>query len=228
MKTFKRVFVTLNAQVDQILNTLEHHDAVAAAAINEVAGALARTRTERQQLRRDLATWAKSAEDARNEERLWANRARSSQNDNPQLAQDCVRRMLAAQRRSVDLDARSAKGRELDDKLTHDIDQIDGRLGDLRQKRRELRTREARSSAMLAAANHGTDDGVFERWEGKVQHSEVVAAITDEAPQDPILAHFTAAEEEQEIREALARLMTEPNQTNQANETNQSKQAGQK
>jgi len=199
MRIFKRVSQSVSFGFESLLDSLENQEAVARATIREVEAGAGRVRVRRQAIERELAgLGARGAELAREAE-LWKERATRLAADT-ETALECLRRRKLALAEQQALEGRAEAQRALLQQIRGDEHAIAAKLGELRQREAALVSREALAGAEAAAGGLAGVDGVFDRWEARVQASGASAASSaGPAPADA----FERGLSEQEERAAL-------------------------
>ena len=99
---------------------------------------------------RDLGGFVAEAQEATT---TWRERARRIAGEDEESAIECLRRSKAAERRATRLARRAAEHERVEGQLARDVQDVDQRLGGLKEQRNLLRTRQARAEALTCVAH---------------------------------------------------------------------------
>jgi phage shock protein A len=174
MRVFHRLQQTLSIHVGSLLDQVENQEAVVLATIREVERGGARVRIHRKGCQRRIDELERAIEQHEADARLWRDRARRLKDDR-EKAIECVRRVRAAEALAATAREQVAKQKDLLESLLEDERVIEEKLGDLKRRRAQLSSRQARTDAQAGVADLGDIDGVFDRWEARIEEREVVA-----------------------------------------------------
>jgi len=85
---------------------------------------------------------------------------------------------------------------------------VDGKLGELKQKRASLVSREARAVAVNATAGEASSEleSVFDRWQARIEEREAGGVARPAAP-DAFARSLSAEEERAQLEQELAALL---------------------
>lgn len=178
MGFFKRITATFAANIDSAIATMENHNAVVEASLNELRGAAAKSKARLRRIR---------AEGERLEARLavlhdqagqWQTRAMRYADDDEERALECLRRKRAVLEESATTARTLESQRSLIAKLSASIERIDARHRELEQTRTLMQSRE-RAAVATRTVNEaqrfvGTIDidDTIERWEARIAEFE--------------------------------------------------------
>lgn len=199
-KWFQRCQITLSSRVDHVLNRVENHEAVVAAAIGEAREHAARARVKLNRVRRDGEQLRQRAAQLGSDARRWEERAVATAQSDRDAARECLRRKRLAGEEKVRLEAEATAHATTERQLAEDIRRVEERVRELQRRRHTLSARAERAEATLAAAPDedgllsGIED-VFERWEGRLTAQEIHAELP--------LDHFAEGYERAEDQAAL-------------------------
>ena len=116
--------------------------------------------------------------------------------------------MRAAESAKVFVLDQLEKQRDLLKSIREDERVIEDKLAELKRRRAQLSSREARSDAQTGVEALGDIDGVFDRWEARIEEREVVSeARTSES--DGFARTLTDEEESAALAADLERLIAE-------------------
>ncbi|MDD9944778.1 MAG: hypothetical protein OXU20_27300 [Myxococcales bacterium] len=206
MRVFQRLRHTVSVGIDSLLDQVENQQAVATASIREVEQGLGRIRVHRKRCERRVAELEQAVEKLSVDAQQWRERTLRFREDRPRALQ-CMRRLRAAEseraRRQTELESQ----RVLAERITRDERAVEVRLSELRGRCAELSTREARSQAM-ATAEPGIDlDGVFDRWEARLEGAD--DGLCKSASPDVFADDLARDEEAEDLQAQLDRMLSE-------------------
>jgi phage shock protein A len=173
MRAFHRLKQTLSVSIESLLDQVENQDAVVLATIREVEQGASRVRIHRKQCERRIDTLEKTIQEQSAEARVWRDRARRLK-DERDKALECVRRARKVEASTVSANEQLEKQKELLETIREDERVIEEKLDELRRRRSQLSSREARTDAHSGVQSLGDIDGVFDRWEARIEEREVV------------------------------------------------------
>jgi len=218
VKRFRIWTAGLLSRVDWMVSQVENHEALAQGAIAEVTRAAARARVQLVRVREDGARLRRQLGETHETEKLWRDRARRTAAEDEARALECLRRSKRAERRAAEMERRVDEHERAEKQLAQDVAAVDERLGQLKEKRNLLRTRESRAQALAtvrsADAPFGCDVGeLFDRWEAQVTErefaGECASLATSELDDDAFEDEFVTAEENENLRAELDDLLRE-------------------
>lgn len=207
---------SLVSRVDWMVSQFENHEALAQSAIREVQQAAARARVQLARVRQDGVRLQEQVAQAIEAERVWRERARSSASQDEARALECLRRSKRAARLAAELRNRAEQHQRAEKQLAQDVQAVDERLSQLKEKRNLLRTRQSRAEALSQVRGVGAsvaeDIGeLFDRWETRVTERELEGECalpgSSLTAEDAFAAEFEAAEETDALRQELAELV---------------------
>ncbi|MGR8935424.1 MAG: PspA/IM30 family protein [Gammaproteobacteria bacterium] len=208
MNTIKRLFVSIKSQIDHVADDFENHEALAAAAIEDLQAVAGKTRLQLHRLGKMSVHYAQQLQAQQEQARLWAERALKSRQQDEQKALQCVKRLRQTRRHIELLEQQCRETAEQEAKMRAELQAIQEQLQMLQSKKEILSARQHRAclhgawtdsrSAALREAQ-----SIFERWEGSVVGSEF------EAPEDLERDSFAEAFEQEEDELALKAMLDE-------------------
>ncbi|MBN66451.1 MAG: hypothetical protein CMM94_02650 [Rickettsiales bacterium] len=210
MNLFTRISATLTGSLDSLVSQFENHEAVAAAAIDEVRAAVAkanvrteRTRKERIKLEERIHTLARQASQ-------WSERAKEVAAHDEPRALACLARKRAAEEQHTALKEALSQQLETEHTMQAQLHELEKRLQQLQQQHQLMRSRQSSSDAMrtiqrLQTPNNEAIDDVFERWEMQLAASDYLYDTHPES--DTLESDFLAAEEQASLKAELDQLM---------------------
>jgi phage shock protein A len=209
MSRMKRWTMSVTSWVDGMLAQVENHEASVSGAIGRVRQATARSRVQLKRVERDQQTLRETLRDEERAVEAWRSRAKSS--DDETAALECLRRHKAAQQRVLRLQQRLAEHERCHKELSDGVRVLNGRLGELSERKNLIRTRQSRAEAAHGMAGTagpiGDLEDVFERWEARVGEIEIASECAD--PVDAFEAELDAADESATLRLELEELRAE-------------------
>jgi phage shock protein A len=207
MRVFHRLKQTLSVTIESLLDQVENQEAVVVATIREVEQGGSRVRIHRKGCERRIDVLERTIEQQTAEAELWRERARRLESDRDK-ALECVRRLRAAGALRASASEQLEKQKELLATIREDERVIEEKLAELRRRRAQLSTREARAGAQAGVETLGDIDGVFDRWEARIEEREVVAEARS-VDKDGFARNLTEEEERDAVSAELDRLLAE-------------------
>ncbi|MEO6599647.1 MAG: hypothetical protein ABIQ16_07225, partial [Polyangiaceae bacterium] len=186
---------------------IQNHEADVAAIIREVERGSVRVRAQRFAAERSLRQLEQTQATLRAECKSWQERALRLRADHAE-ALECVRRARVAREATAAAEQSHAAQLQLFEQLCADERMVEAKLGELKQKRASLVSREARALAVNATAGESVSEleTVFDRWQARVEEREAGGA--DPKPVRDAFARALGAEEERaQLEQELAALL---------------------
>lgn len=209
MNSFKRIFFTLKAQLDDVADEFENHEAVAGIAIKELESYQGKTRIHQHRLQEMIRQFEIKLADLNKEAEIWSIRALKLKDQDEPKALECVKRMLDAQKQIKAIEPELTKTQEQFVQCQKDLADIQTRLQGLHTQKEVLSARQNRiqlQSSMRPdyADPAGGAQAVFKRWEQSV----VGAELTGPAPtvKDSFAEAFVQEESTLELKQLLDEL----------------------
>lgn len=209
MRMFTRISTSVMAALDRAVSTMENHDALVEAAINEVRQAMGQARARLNRVKSDSERFRARIVSLRGTAEQWAARAVQA-GVSEDIALECLRRRrdcgIQIQQWEDLLRQQEALGKRLHETLSR----MESRLRELQRQRDVLRTREAAAEVLrVGEAFQGRSaaadiDRTLERWDAKIAADELV--VEPSADVDTLERSFLADEERVRLREELRRL----------------------
>ncbi len=207
MNIFKRVWLSVGASVDSFAGKLENQEAVAEGLIDDMEEAVVAVRSELVKTKNEIDRLEKSLTTQKQEKESWICRAQKTADSDRGKALQCVKFVKAADTRIADIESELGVLRSVQKELSVNITDGEGRLSELRRKKRVLTSRqscaEITNIARAAGGNvFGEADDLFSRWEAKVGRSEgITEGCSTEA--DLVALEFASEEEHEELNNLL-------------------------
>lgn len=211
MNSMKRLTLSIRARLDQVLSEVENHEALAQSAMKELHESIAGARVGLNRVERDEARLNKQKDDAASSAIRWRERAKAETDQDRAI--ECLRRARQADEIVTSITQRLSDQKNIRERLTGEVRQLEVRYSDLQSRYHLMRTREARARAFETLQNDvagigGEVDRVFERWEGRVTRSEYEGGVIFDNEQD-LEARYLETEERQELLVELQTLRGE-------------------
>ena len=212
MARFKRWTRGVVSSIDEFVVQIENHEAQVTSALRELEQAVARAKVQLQRVERDGKALEQSVTEERESVVRWRDRALREPEE--ERALECLRRHKRAEIRARELERRLLEHQRVEQQLRRDVRTLEIRLGELREQRNLMRTRQSRADAFeVAQGSFGSGalelGDVFERWETRVTESEVASGCLT-ASLDSFEDSFVDAEEEAALKLELRALKEEP------------------
>ena len=219
MGLFKRITATFGASVENVVSRVEDHDAIIRSAIADSRRAAARARAQLAQVGRDGERLRAEHRQADEDITRWSARALEVAEDDETKALACIKRKQAAERRRAQLDGQLAEHRELEQRLTARISELESRVGEISRQRNAMRSRQSAAEAERIVRRIEGDgvlstEETFERWEASLLETEMTGPPMPEV--DSLEAEFVRKEEEAALRQSLDALKAENREADDA------------
>ena len=147
MGFFKRITATVAANVDSAVASMENHDAVVEASLNDMRRASAKAKARLLRVTNDGVRLRRKFADLQTAEARWVERAKQYANDDEAKALECLRRKKDCERHLSSCEETIQQHTELESRLKISIEKIDNRYQDLEQTRTMMRTRQSAADA---------------------------------------------------------------------------------
>jgi len=211
MARIKRWTHGIVASIDEFIVQIENHEQQVSSALRELEHGVARAKVRLSRVERDGKTLRQSLSDEKEAAQRW--RERAAREADEARALECLRRCRRSEARVRELEQRAAEHDRTEQQLTRDVRALEVRLGELREQRNLMRTRQSRAEAFSAIQGGGdavaTELGdVFERWETTVAEAEITSGCLTVAL-DGFEEEFLDAEEEAALKLELRALKEE-------------------
>lgn len=204
MKTFKRWTTCIASGFESVINQVENHESVVTNSIRDLQEAAARAKVKVNRLKRDLANMrSKSAELELNRD-LWNQRALKLRDSDKPKALECLRRRKRVEAELERLQAEIPQHATLADQIEADVSKLEGRIEELKRKKRAFSSRSCRAKALEISGSiddlNGSDlEDTFERWEIKLAESEICAHVATDSLETQLQREEETAELEAEL-----------------------------
>lgn len=207
MNSMKRLTLSIRAKLDQVLSEVENHEALAQSALKELHESIAGARVGLNRVERDEARLNKQKDEAAISAVRWRERAKGEADQDRAL--ECLRRARRAEELVASIAQRLFDQKNIRERLTGEVRQLEVRYSELQSRYHLMRTRESRARAFETLQNDvagvgGEVERVFERWEGRVTRSEYEGGVIIESGEDLEATYL----ETEERRELLLELQT--------------------
>lgn len=210
MSLFKRLSATLVSRIDQVVGEIENHDAVIQAALTDMRRKIAEARVRLTQVQREAERQSREAEEQRQAAGRWRQRAVETAAHDESKALECLRRAKHCEQLATRAQGVLAQFEQTGERLAQDIEASEQQLRALKQKQTLMRARQSSGLALTAA--HETEsealrllDDSFDRWE--ISLGQIELAVDYAEPVDHLAREYASREQENALRDELARLI---------------------
>ncbi len=208
MNPFKRLYVSVKAQINEVADDFENHEAVADAAIHELEKLAARTRIQLGRVDREIKAMEERQASLRQDAAAWSQRAVRSAADEAR-ALECVRRLEAVERDAETLERALQETFALRGKLRTEHERQVAKLDETKRRRTLLSSRQyqaeyANLPGLLGGNTADGLDAVLDRWEVRLSGAE---SGEDFSGADGLAAEFERTERAEALRQRLADLV---------------------
>jgi phage shock protein A len=210
MYPFKKILISLKAQINNVVDDFENHEALAALAIEEIEKIGRNSRIQLNRIRNRISELENKISALKLDAEKWSERAVKLEATDRESALNCVKRLKEAQKQIEILSLQQQKTIAQETKISADLVQISEQIGALRTRREDLISRQNLAKAKGKAATDGPGpardaNAIFERWESRVVGDEF--EIPCEAPNDPFAERFETEEQDADLNATLAMLV---------------------
>jgi len=211
MNSIKRLFFTLKAQLDDVADDFENHEAVAGVAIKELEAYQGKTRIHQHRLQEMIQQFETKLADLNKEAENWSARAIKLKSQDEAKALECVKRLLQTQKQMKVIEPELAKAKEQLVQCHQDMTDIQSQLHALYTQKEVLSARQNRvhlqSSLRTEQLNPVTGaQAIFKRWEQSVVGAELTGSIPP--VKDSFADEFVQEESSLELKMLLDELAT--------------------
>jgi len=208
MNSLKRLYISIKGQIDQAADEFENHEALAAAAIQDLQAIASKTRLHLHRISKMTEQYQKQLDEQKQQETLWTARAIKAKKQDEQKALQCVKRLMQTKKQITLLEQQHEASTGQENKIRDDLNSIQEQLLILNNKKEMLAVRENRIHLQDTLHDNSVNpidsvQQVFDRWEGRVVSSEY---DTPENTADTLLDNFEQEEEEQALKMLLEEL----------------------
>lgn len=213
MSTFKRLFISMFAKVDEVVGEIENHEALIKAAMQEHRKKLSAAKVELARIKRheqDIQEKLKTLEYKRD---VWAKRAVNEAALSEEKALACMQQRELILGQINKLTTILNKYAETSRKMQSDITRGEAELSELTQKHQILRARQSTAEALnmaggIAGTNWDDLEASFDRWEVKISQSEYgVDTEIFNTEMENLDQLYVKSENEQHLKEQLEALL---------------------
>jgi len=207
MKLIKRWTTTLGTSFDWMITQVENHEALVESSLRDMAEASATARVKLNRVRNDGLKMRKRIAELTEAEEKWKERAKKTAEEDRDKAKECLKRAIQAGKEIASLEEQVSEHRSLERQLGKDLEAIDQRINQLKQRKHQLAARECRvkTNTSFGKENIGIVseiDEIFERWEVKLAKCESYSPESDNFESE-----FQNEEEDSDLEEALKDLL---------------------
>lgn len=208
MNPFKRLYVSVKAQINEVADDFENHEAVADAAIHELDKLAARTRVQLGRVDREIKSMEERQTRLRQDAATWGQRAVRVAADEAR-ALECVRRLETVEREAETLERALQETLALRGKLRTEHERQTAKLDEAKRRRTLLSSRQyqaeyANPPGLLGGNTADGIDAVLDRWEVQLSGAE---SGKDFCGADSLAAEFERTERAEALRQRLADLV---------------------
>ncbi|MBS3954821.1 MAG: PspA/IM30 family protein [Methylomicrobium sp.] len=212
MNSLKRIFVTLKAQLDEVADDFENHEAVAGVAIKELEAFQGKTRLHQHRLQEIIQQFETKRSDLNKQAEIWTSRAVKIKDQDEAKALECVKRLLQVQKQMKTIEPELAKAKAQFDQCQRDLADIQAQLHALYTQKEVLSARQNRiqlhTSLRAEPLNPSTGaQAIFKRWEQSVISTELNSPLA--AIKDSFADEFEQEESTLELKMLLDELTTQ-------------------
>lgn len=211
MRIFTRISTSVMAALDRAVSTMENHDALVEAAINEVRQAIGQARARFHRVQSDSERLRARIAALRGTAEQWAERAVQA-GVSEDTALECLRRRRDCGIQIAQSEDLLRQQQSLSGRLHETLSRMESRLRELQRQRDDLRTREAAAEVLRVGETFQGNsaaadiDRTLERWDAKIAADELV--VEPSADVDTLERSFLADEERASLRDELRRLQS--------------------
>lgn len=180
----RNLVTSVTASFDQFVNKVENHEAVADHVLKDVQAAAARLRVQIARIQADVDRRQTARDDLKANAQRWRQRAIDTPVEDEARALECLERAERAARDSEIAQEQLQRSEGLLAQVQSSLQDVEGRLADLKHRRNTLSSRNVRADVLTSAHGDSVQDAaeaVFERWEQAVtekEYQDVPAAST--------------------------------------------------
>ncbi|MBX3017925.1 MAG: PspA/IM30 family protein [Bdellovibrionaceae bacterium] len=211
MNAIHRLALSIRAQFEDFVDQVENHEAVAEAALNQFRGNVVNAKFRLRCLEKEIQRTGEQIRELETEAAQWKDRALKAESEDRERALECVKRMRSAQMEKTHLESQTEEMRKIHRDVAQDVRHIESQYEDLRRRHKILVSRESRAKALAEVRPRVNEaPAVFERWEARVEKSEIEGEIGNEiSVMTENLDTFAEEYKAQEDRLALEALLGE-------------------
>lgn len=209
MRMFTRISTCVMAALDRAVSTMENHDALVEAAVNEVRQAIGQARARLNRVQSDSERLRARMVALRGTADQWSARAVQA-GVSEDIALECLRRRRDCGTQIEQSEHLLRQQQALSERLRENLNSMESRLRELQRQRDVLRTRETAAEVLRVGETfHGSSaaadvDQALERWDARIAAIELVSEPS--VAVDKLERSFLADEDRASLREELRRL----------------------
>ena len=214
MNSLRRLTASIFSSFEGVIGQLENHEALVTTAIREAEHAAGRARAQLGRVQKDGVAMRKRVEELREQASVWEERAKRIAAQDQSKALECVRRRQRYLAEASKTEEQAIGHVKLERQLNADLGVVQEKLNALRQQRNIMRTRESRAEALrvvntVESSTIGEIDDIFDRWEARISACEQHVESSAAGDFDELNHEFSSKEEEVQLQEVLANLLSE-------------------
>lgn len=219
MSIIKRLATTIHASVDRTVASIENHEAIVKATLNESRQALASAKIQLQRVEAEYHQQHNQIQALQQRIDTWTTRAKDIGDKDREKALRCLQERALDQANLDKAEALLIRHTDMQQRMRHQVASLEDRVSELHRQHRELLSRDtvSRANAQLDAAQlnpHSNLDEVFDRWETAIKarelgHEYVNTNVVSTADLD---AEMSADEARADLNSELDSLLAEKGQ----------------
>lgn len=206
MNVIKRLVTSFSASFEDVVSSLENHEANLDEALRELDRTKVGLQAEARRVKSFQSKLTEQWQDAETKAETWRKRAAKLREENKERALECLKRARAEDSRRQSLVDEAARYDSLERRLGEDINKLEGLIVEARNRRSDLKVRAGKKRVMAtlgpAGGLEGGIDEILTRWEMAIGSDDGSIA----PPPDKLLQEFEATEEAESLMTELALL----------------------
>lgn len=213
MNLFKRLFVSVNSTVSNMVDQLENHEAIANSMIEEVAEAVAKVKVQYGQMCRKCKSLENHLEKVEKDITLWKERIRKIQTTDKEKALRCTKKLKELLEEKAQVEKELDQKNAMKTQIGNDLKRIEQKYKELQSKKEVMVSRQACAEVSKTVADSDTSmskdiDQLFNRWDVKVTKHELIGGDCVHEV-DELAEEFRSEEEDIELQELLHNVVNE-------------------
>ncbi len=214
MSLFKRLSITLFSGLDDMVTSIENHDALIEAAIAEQQQKIGTARHQLLRLSKQKQTAVEKISDLDIQQNQWQKRAMAAGQQDEMKALSCLQRRRAILQQIESHSKSRDQFTNAVNKLSTDIRISENDLAEVKQKRELLKAQQSSSEVLQHLDNRSLSSQkqmkkTFERWESNIaeSHPYLIDLVDNESLVDHLEQEFVEKEQKQSLKNELAVLL---------------------
>lgn len=209
MNVIRRISATFSSVIDRAVGSIENHDAVIAASVEQLKTRSGELKAKLRRMRADISRVEQKQAELDRSVQQWAKRALETDSDEATAIECMQRRRLCAEQRER-LNTSVHEMRRAEKQLMAALEQLSERQSRFEQQRRVMRSRQvaadaSRSVETLIESDRLIDvEDTFERWDADISSYEMDLDPLNEI--DALEQRFVGEEQRLELAAELAAL----------------------